>query len=74
MMNYPYTDERGFTWHDEDSYTDEVGGEHDSGCGWNPLGVWCGECCRATCRGCVNESLIPIGDGDIIDTLEYYDK
>lgn len=29
---------------------------HDGGVGWNPQGVFCGECSRATCRGCVNEA------------------
>lgn len=37
--------------HIEDSNT----GSHDGGVGWNPQGVYCGECCRATCSGCVNQ-------------------
>lgn len=37
------------------STKDEVGGIHDSGEGWNPQGVWCGECSSETCKGCVNE-------------------
>lgn len=36
--------------------TDEVGGYHDSGIGWNPNGVWCGECARGSCKGCPNEN------------------
>lgn len=31
---------------------DEVGGYHDGAIGWNPNGVWCGECTRASCKGC----------------------
>ena len=42
---------------DESEYTDEVGGHHDSGVGWNSNGVWCGECSRATCDGCVNQNI-----------------
>lgn len=49
---YPYTDANGFTWYDADCYTDDVGGEHDSGIGWNPRGHWCGECTIASCRDC----------------------
>ena len=43
------------TWLNDDEYIDEVGGHHDSGIGWNPLGHWCGECTRASCKDCVNE-------------------
>jgi hypothetical protein len=38
----------------EETYTDEVGGFHDCGIGWNPQGVWCGECSKASCKDCVN--------------------
>ena len=55
---YPYTDEHGSTWLDEDCYIDAVGGHHDSGCGWNPQGVYCGECCSASCEGCKYENMI----------------
>ena len=41
----------------DDGYTDEVGGHHDGGIGWNPNGIWCGECVKRTCKGCVNEHL-----------------
>jgi hypothetical protein len=37
---------------DEDCYTDEVGGHHDSGMGWAPNGHWCGECCKSSCKDC----------------------
>lgn len=57
---YPYTDENGFVWHDPDCYTDDAGGHHDSGIGWNPHGVWCGECTRVSCKGCFNEFALPI--------------
>lgn len=39
----------------DESFKDEVGGVHDCGTGWNPQGVFCGECSRETCKGCVNE-------------------
>ena len=34
---------------------DEVGGCHGGGVGWNPQGIFCGECSSSTCKGCVNE-------------------
>lgn len=34
-----------------EAYYDEVGGYHECGIGWNPNGVWCGEC---TCLSCAN--------------------
>ncbi|MEM5817103.1 MAG: DUF4406 domain-containing protein [Desulfitobacterium hafniense] len=34
---------------------DDVGGLHSDGIGYNPQGVYCGECGFETCRGCVNE-------------------
>lgn len=40
---------------DEDSYYDEVGGYHSCGTGWNPNGMWCGECGRLSCSGCSSE-------------------
>ena len=33
-------------------YTDLIGGRHSDGVGWNPNGVFCGECVRKTCEGC----------------------
>jgi hypothetical protein len=39
-------------------FKDEVGGEHDGIVGWNPQGVYCGECNCLTCKGCVNEHLV----------------
>ena len=33
-------------------YYDDVGGYHDCAIGWNPNGVWCGECTKASCRDC----------------------
>lgn len=30
-------------------------GTHEEGLGWNPNGVFCGECSASTCRGCPNE-------------------
>ena len=34
------------------SYYDEVGGFHSAAIGWNPNGVWCGECTRISCSNC----------------------
>ena len=42
----------GITIHNEDCWTDEIGGYHDSGMGWAPNGHWCGECCKSSCKGC----------------------
>lgn len=36
----------------EDYYIDEVGGVHDSGCGWAPDGSNCGECSNTSCKIC----------------------
>lgn len=36
-------------------YKDEVGGFHEDAIGWNPQGVWCGECTKGSCKGCPNE-------------------
>lgn len=38
-----------------EGFRDEVGGYHDCCIGWNPQGVWCGECGSITCKGCPNE-------------------
>lgn len=40
-----------------DAYYDDVGGFHDSGIGWNPNGVWCGECTKVSCRDCSSRDL-----------------
>lgn len=39
-------------YNDSDCWIDEVGGVHDSGIGWNPNGVWCGECTKYSCKNC----------------------
>ncbi len=36
----------------ENDLKDEVGGVHGGGVGWNPNGVFCGECGSVTCAGC----------------------
>ena len=42
-----------FFYDDEDgSYYDEVGGFHSVALGWNPNGVWCGECTNKSCAKC----------------------
>jgi hypothetical protein len=38
----------------EEFYKDEVGGKHGCGVGYNPNGVFCGECVKSTCKDCVN--------------------
>lgn len=37
---------------DTNAYYDEVGGYHDCAEGWNPNGVWCGECTNRSCKDC----------------------
>ena len=37
-------------------------GHHEGGVGYNPLGVFCGECNLADCRGCVNENKTSLED------------
>lgn len=34
------------------SIVDEVGGEHEGGCGWQPDGTPCGECNNMSCGAC----------------------
>lgn len=36
----------------DDYYIDELGGVHDSGCGWAPDGTFCGECSHMSCKIC----------------------
>lgn len=35
-----------------ETITDEVGGCHESGCGWSPAGSPCGECSNMSCGSC----------------------
>ena len=35
-----------------EAYYDEIGGFHDAAEGYNPNGVWCGECTKLTCLNC----------------------
>ena len=37
---------------DIDCIKDEIGGVHDEGLGWNPNGVFCGECSNMNCKDC----------------------
>ena len=43
-------------WPNDDNpteyYEDEVGGCHGGGFGWNPQGVFCGECAFESCKVC----------------------
>lgn len=41
-----------------EGYYDEVGGYHNCAEGWNPNGVWCGECTKKSCSGCPSEGMI----------------
>lgn len=41
----------------EHNWEDKTEGFHDGGIGYNPHGIWCGECTKITCHGCVNEHL-----------------
>lgn len=43
-------------------YYDDIGGLHDSGIGYNPNGVYCGECGTLTCRECSNATVTEEGD------------
>ena len=36
---------------------DELGGVHDQGLGWNPYGVYCGECSFNSCVKCPNNTV-----------------
>lgn len=36
----------------DESFMDTIGGVHDEGLGWNPNGVFCGECSNSTCEKC----------------------
>lgn len=42
----------------KEAYYDDVGGFHDCAEGWNPNGVWCGECTMLSCRDCSSRDLI----------------
>ena len=35
-----------------EAYYDEIGGYHECAIGWNPNGVWCGECTCISCANC----------------------
>ena len=43
---------------DDSAYYDEVGGFHDGAVGWNPNGMWCGECTVESCKDCEGRNLI----------------
>lgn len=38
--------------HEEIVYIDDIGGEHSEGLGWNPDGIFCGECNNMDCSTC----------------------
>lgn len=40
-----------------EGYYDEVGGYHDCAEGWNPNGVWCGECTNKSCANCPSKDI-----------------
>ena len=39
-------------------WKDAVGGVHGEGIGYNPQGVFCGECTRETCEGCKHRDAV----------------
>lgn len=41
----------------DEAYYDDVGGFHDCTEGWNPKGIWCGECTSRSCRDCSSRDL-----------------
>lgn len=45
-----------YFYHHPEAYYDNVGGYHDSGTGYNPNDVYCGECSRLSCKGCKSEN------------------
>ena len=46
-------DELRRSWNDPlGTLVDEVGGEHEGGCGWHPDGTPCGECNSLSCGAC----------------------
>lgn len=45
----------------------ETTGHHDEGIGCNPNGVFCGECSKITCKGCVNEYVKPYEQLSLFD-------
>lgn len=40
-----------------EAYYDDVGGFHDSATGYNPKGMYCGECTMVSCRDCSSRDL-----------------
>jgi len=36
----------------DEYWTDDIGGFHNPPIGYNPNGVFCGECSNTTCKGC----------------------
>lgn len=43
-----------YFYNNPEFYYDDVGGCHDSGTGYNPNDVYCGECSRLSCKGCIS--------------------
>jgi hypothetical protein len=39
--------------------TDDIGGTHSEGIGWNPQGLCCGECSYTTCVECSVRNVTP---------------
>lgn len=48
-FNYGYENE-------ENWFKDVIDGRHEEGLGWNPNGVYCGECSNLTCVGCISRN------------------
>ena len=51
-MDYKYDEDYQFD--EDEDFKDEVGGVHGGGVGYNPQGVFCGECCKMSCKDCSN--------------------
>lgn len=50
----------------EDGCIDELGGIHYHGIGVNPNGVYCGECGRLTCKGCMHAAVKELQEDNIM--------
>lgn len=50
----------------DEGFHDDAGGYHEGGCGWDPLGRFCGECSCGDCGQCPRwaHDTMPGGDSD----------
>lgn len=47
-----------FNYVPDNMWKDELGGYHGEGIGYNPQGVFCGECTQETCEGCEHRDAV----------------